>query len=353
MAELLLEIEPLLAPIPGDDPAGEAVPFALRSELDEDRKELNPDDFDENDPLRPTEVKRADWKGILRKASDLLATRSKDMLLAARVAEALTKLHGFRGFTEGFGLLRRMLDECWDRLHPGIEDGDLEVRAGQFNWLGDEGRGGRFPHTIRTLPLFPAEDGAISFFDWKRAQENKGRFTREQVDKAVTEASRQHCHDLVLEIDAAVEELKTTLGVLNARLGSAAPGMGDLRTVVMEVSALMKQALQRKGGPITAEEAAPPEEGGAEGGGEGGAVVGTGSAKKMVTRQDVYERLGEAADTLARIEPHSPVPYLVRRAIALGQLPFPLMMRELMRAEYAAALDEMNRELGIKDQPPA
>ena len=28
------------------------------------------------------------------------------------------------------------------------------------------------------------------------------------------------------------------------------------------------------------------------------------------------------------------------------------MLRELMRAEYSSALDEMNRELGIKEPPP-
>jgi len=53
---------------------------------------------------------------------------------------------------------------------------------------------------------------------------------------------------------------------------------------------------------------------------------------------------------LERMEPHSPVPYLIRRAVALGALPFPEMMKALMREEFQQALNEMNRELGIK--PP-
>jgi len=47
------------------------VPFAQRAELDELRKEVNPDDFDPGDPLRPTEAKKADWKGIVRRAARL------------------------------------------------------------------------------------------------------------------------------------------------------------------------------------------------------------------------------------------------------------------------------------------
>jgi len=63
-------------------------------------------------------------------------------------------------------------------------------------------------------------------------------------------------------------------------------------------------------------------------------------------------RLGEqtAAEgsPLERLEPHSPVPFLVRRAVELGALPFPLLMQELIRD--ANVLSEMNRELGIKQR---
>jgi hypothetical protein len=42
------------------------------------------------------------------------------------------------------------------------------------------------------------------------------------------------------------------------------------------------------------------------------------------------------------------VPFLVRRAVELGALPFPLLMQELIRD--ANVLAEMNRELGIKQR---
>src|SRR5262249_52013077 len=159
-----------------DDPAGEGVAFAVRAELDEARKEINPEDFDADDPLRPTEARKADWKGIVRKATEQLRTRSKDLLLGARLVEALTKQHGYAGLAAGRELRRGLTDDCGARLHPTIEDGDLELRAGQFNWLGDDGRGARFPHTLRTVPFFSFEGEPVSMHDYRLAQDNKGKF---------------------------------------------------------------------------------------------------------------------------------------------------------------------------------
>src|SRR5829696_6778802 len=107
--EPLIAIDDLIQPIPGDEPAGESVAFSVRSALDEMRKEINPEDFDASDPLRPTDAKRADWKGIVRQASEQLRTKSKDLLLGARLVEALTKIQGFAGYADGAELMRRLL----------------------------------------------------------------------------------------------------------------------------------------------------------------------------------------------------------------------------------------------------
>ena len=72
--------------------------------------------------------------------------------------------------------------------------------------------------------------------------------------------------------------------------------------------------------------------------------------KAAQTRDDVYQRLAEAAAVLQKLEPHSPIPYLIRRAVDLGAMPFPQLMKALI--SDVKALDEMNRGLGIKEPPP-
>jgi type VI secretion system protein ImpA len=46
------------------------------------------------------------------------------------------------------------------------------------------------------------------------------------------------------------------------------------------------------------------------------------------------------------LEPHSPIPYLLDRCVRLGELPFPELMREIVRE--TAALDELDRLLGLE-----
>src|SRR5262245_20196734 len=93
----LLNFDALTAPVPGDDPAGGPVPFALREKLDHARKVINPDDYDKNDPTRPTEAKWADWTGVVQATGEALAESSKDLMLSARLTEALTQVNGFAG----------------------------------------------------------------------------------------------------------------------------------------------------------------------------------------------------------------------------------------------------------------
>jgi type VI secretion system protein ImpA len=69
----------------------------------------------------------------------------------------------------------------------------------------------------------------------------------------------------------------------------------------------------------------------------------------MATRADIYARIGEAADLLEKIEPHSPVPFLLRKAVEFGAMSFPDLMKALIL--NPDILNEMNRELGIKPPP--
>ena len=64
------------------------------------------------------------------------------------------------------------------------------------------------------------------------------------------------------------------------------------------------------------------------------------------TREGLYRQLGEIAAALRRIEPHSPIPFLLERCVKLGGMPFPELMRAMIREN--AAVDEVDRLLGIE-----
>src|SRR5262249_41198902 len=102
----LLDIDALIAPLPGSKPAGDSLPFELRAQLEELRVAR------EGPEVPPDEVKKADWPGIVRLAQETLSQTSKDLLVAARLTEALVRQHGFAGLRDGLRLLRMLVEQC-------------------------------------------------------------------------------------------------------------------------------------------------------------------------------------------------------------------------------------------------
>lgn len=350
-----LEFDLLIAPIPGDDPAGQPLPFQVKEKLDEARKEVNPDLFAPDDPNRP-EVKKADWPGVIRLCEETLTRTSKDLTTAVRLTEALTKVHEFAGLRPALTLLGRLFDECWDRLYPSIEDGDLEVRAGPLNWLDDPARGGRFPTTLRTLPLVGPPDGAYSFLDWERTKDGSGTVTTENFEQAIGAAGRDICQSRVDDIAGCLTELDRLVEVLNRRLEAVAPGMLEMRNALKQCDMLARQVLQRKGpaAPVVEEPAAEEAQSAAETQANGEAApVAAAPVKRAATREDLYRQLAATAAQLQAMEPHSPIPILIQRAVELGSLPFPQLMTALVKDQLMAALlrqpeihEQINQEVG-------
>ena len=343
-----IEIDALLAPIPGGDPAGSGIPYVMRTELEEARKEVDPNEYDENDPMRPTEFVRADWAGIAKRTQDALKNTSKDLLLAARLLEALTKLHGFAGLRDGLRLMHRMVSECWDRLQPPLEDDDaIEIRAAPFHWIEEVDRGARFPTTVRQVPVAIGDEGPLSWQHWRQSQDGRGNITKEVFEKAIANTPREMVQNAADDLAETQQEFLQLQSLLNEKMGSESPAFTGLRGSIGETAMLVGQILERKGPDpnavlVPSEEDDPAADDGSSAGG-GGLVRG-----KPRNRREVYQQLAEIASLLQEMEPHSPIPYLIQRAVELGGMPFPRLIQELVRD--GGVIEEMNRELGIKDE---
>jgi len=350
----LLDFESLLAPIAGDDPAGSSLPYMLREQLDTYRREINPSDYDADDPQRPETAKPAEWPAIIELAQRILRDTAKDLTVGARLTEALVKRNGFVGLRDGLHLLRRMVEECWDRLSPLIEPGDdLEIRSAAFRWLDDPDRGAAFPTTIRSIPLIEGGNARYSWLDWKRSQDPRSGIDLETLNKARQQTPSNLANQNVSLLTEARAEFDALVVGLQVHMGDLAPALLGLRQALDDCQLLAKQVLQLNTGADTPtssseeQETAPDVSTTAEDAPLAGSQERT--AASAVSRAQIYARISEAAATLRRLEPHSPIPYLLERAVALGSLPFPDLMKELVRDPNV--LIEMNREMGIKDPP--
>ena len=306
-------------------------------ELDKLRKDADPD-FPETSNLR------ADWNKIIQLGTMTLTDVGKDLTVAVRLTEAITKVHGAAGVRDGLRLLRRLLVDFWDGLHPLPDGDDLDARRGRMDWLNDVGKGGRFPSTVYRMPLVKAKSGEWFAYADTLTPDRKAAF--DEIIPSCSDKDLIRVYADLIDVRAALHELATAA---DEKFGTDAPNLtadgGDnLGTALEKCIGLVENVARTRGvsfGDQPAVASTGPA-GGAPTGGNDPAPTTGGS------RDHLYRQIQQIASALRRIEPHSPIPYLLERCVRLGELPFPQLMREVIRE--GAALDELDRLLGV---PPA
>ncbi len=333
----VLDVDALVQPIPGDSPAGAPLSDALRSDLNKLRKDADPD-FPETSNLR------ADWPKILALTTGELEGTGKDLTTAARLVEAATKLHAAAGLRDGLRVLQRVLADFWDTLHPLPEPGDdHEARRNRLDWLNSVSEGAKFPDTLLRMPLVKAKTG-----EWFSAVDAMDPVRKVALDEALPTCSDKD----LLRVHADLTEARRALTDLGAtadeKFGPDSPNLtgddgGNLGGAVAKCVGLVEDAARKRGVSLAGDEPAAAGQpadagGGAESNGQPAGVGGT--------RDQIYRQIQQIASALRRIEPHSPIPYLLERCVRLGELPFPELMREVIRE--TTALDELDRLLGVR-----
>ena len=144
---VVLDPETLLAPISEASPAGQKLSLTERNTLKDQREDFDPErDLSPEDRRNPQlaekQRKIPQWDKIIQFCSQFLSKSGKDLRAVFALVEALTKRHGFAGLRDGLRLLRRLCEDCWDRMHPEILDltssDEVEARMGLFSFLDEE-----------------------------------------------------------------------------------------------------------------------------------------------------------------------------------------------------------------------
>jgi type VI secretion system protein ImpA len=246
--------------------------------------------------------------------------------------------NGMGGARDGFRLLRRMVEECWDRTQPPIEEpDDLEIRAGMYNWLDDPLRGALFPNKLRASPMLFNGATPISYVTCRGMGGNPPEVGTDQVSAAARAADTERCQNLVDDVDEALDEVNRLGTLLNEKMPDVAPSFYDVRKALEDCQTIAQWIRQENGGG----EASAAEAG------TGAASSGSAAVGGATTREGAYKQLEAAADALARVEPHSPVPYLVKRAVQLKDIKFPDLVEQLTKDANVLAF--LKRDLTATD----
>ena len=362
----LLDFDRLLAPVSDDRPSGESLQYSgLYDEIREARRA--DDQLEQGDWKR--ELKVADWDETVALATDALLNKSKDLQIGAWLAEGLTMLHGFAGCRDGLKAMKILHASFWDTCYPEIDDGDMEGRANvlaffdrqvamalrkapltrapgmNFSWLEwSESRPFDVPDSV-TGPLDAEMQARLA--DLKRQAVEENKTSGEDFRKAKTSTPKVFYEDASRVLAQAWDEFQGLDRVMDETFGRQTPGLSELKKALEEVRRVVDAIYKEK-------KALEPDAAGGAGEGapaeaEAGGVVYrvAGPSGPIRSRSEALARLGEVAEFFRQTEPHSPLSYLIERAIGWGQMPLEAWLADVIKD--TTVLGGIRETLGIRN----
>jgi type VI secretion system protein ImpA len=347
----LIEIESLLNPISDDAPSGGDLRLSsgdiTLQTIQEHRTELDTTE----DPSGTG--RSVNWQGAFNECTRALTTKTKDLELAAWLAEAMAHTEGFPGLLQGIRLVSRLLELFWDRIYPGPdEDGEifLPIRARPLNWIGSSRD---FLRAVGACVIVPGDAGGrpLCWEDYRNAQLvedrriradqsqfqamlEQGYITDEEWRARLAAAPPSALQDALSGVRECEEALAELRALCDQQFGEEdAPNFVPLGQLLFDIREHLEGGV-----PQTAdapEEGVQPQEGEAAAAPAAAAVAQP--VGPIVNREEALRRLGEVADYFRRTEPHSPISYIVQRAVKWGHMPFESVIQEVVQDEGVLA----------------
>jgi type VI secretion system protein ImpA len=344
----ILDIDALLTPIEGDNPAGPDLRedpspaskyFAVKDARSAARAAERGADIElDQAGLLP------EWRKILDLAPEIIGKQSKDLEIAAWLTEALLRAHGYAGARDGFRLMRGLVESFWDNLYPKPEDG-IADRVAPVAGLNGEGADGTLIQPIRKVEITEGRDpGPYAFWQYEQASEllklgdsekvqariEAGAITMEQFEASVKQSTPSFFLNLLADLNEAIDEWMKLSSVLDAKAGNDSPATSAVRNTLRGIVECVQMVAKDV---LALAEQAEADAAAAEVGGDGAAGMprGTGVATgAIVTREDALKTLLKVAEFFKRTEPQSPIPLVLEETVRRARLPLKDLLAELI-----------------------
>ena len=355
---LVTNIDTLIAPIDGSHHGvGEDLIFDPRIDAIVAARQ-------EDDPLLAqgnwvTELKVADWDFVKNQCAELLSHTSKDMKLALWYVDALSHTDHLAGISQGLSLLQTLNDDYWLTMYPPLdgEEESMDIRAGLLSWFVKA-----LTDDIKQLSL---ADTKVENYDYnyyltardhdKQRQQNPDSETSNQLtlsdyNHAIKNSNETWQKALMSNLNKVTEQWQALTDQLNDLMGMDAPVFAPVTDLLMA----LKQHLH----PLLPEYADTTNSISQEGIAD--TVDSTGdhestksngnkslASTKNVTltdfnpsnrdhqsnRRQALKLLAQIQEYFATNEPHSPVTFLLGRAIDWADMPLDQWLAHIIKNE--------------------
>ncbi len=348
----ILDFEQLLAPIPGDDPAGvdlrrDSSPVSRYQTVKTAASKARIAARQRREGNLEAE---ADWSPILKLVPEAIAGKSKDLELAAWLLEALLLQHGYAGLRDGLRLVRELAEKFWDGLYPRWDEDGYVTRLAALAGL--IGRDGILVTAATAVRLTGEGPSGGPFVRWhyrqadilqgigdpvkRQSRIDAGDVTQEMINQAEAATPAAFAKNLCEDLASCLGELEQLDAVLEAKCGkqpndqAVAPSTSMLRTTLKDCLAIVEGYCAGKVGAAQAGGSTEPSA--ADKGGRPTAPAASGAIQN---REDAFRMLLQVAQFFKTTEPHSPVAYALERAVRWGKMSLPDLLAELIAEESA------------------
>ncbi|MEW4563956.1 type VI secretion system protein TssA [Bremerella sp. JC770] len=362
----VLDIEALTNPISEESPSGVELRgsehanafFDLREFFNQSNKaerELETAEAfpDEEFP----DLKDPQWDEVRDRSIEILTSYSKDVSVASWLIEAMMRMEGLPGLRDGFKVMLEICRRYWDSIHPEPdEDEGYAETVSQLTGLTSE----RSYGVLDKLPLTNGGGGCYSYFDFNEANRidgmdadakqrriTEGAIERHTFDDSFRATSRDHWNNVVEDLDTlitTIRELETYLDercLRNSYGEETSPSMTSFRQRIESIRSTVQQLMAELllDDPAETTDQSETE---AEGGSNVQATAPTGAIQ---SRADAIKLIRKAAEYFRKTEPQSFIYFKLEQAARWAEMPFPELLKELLRDE--TAMGELHRRTGI------
>lgn len=335
----------LLFPIREDSPSGDMIRYdAIYREIQSLRN--------------ATDSQVPDYKKLEAVCVDTLKSVSKDLHVVAILTEAWANLYGLSGLTEGLHLIVDMCESFWSTLHPNKLD-DQDARLSSFVWINDK-LSDVLLKTRITAPKMPGMpiytfsaliDARQLEFVMQKSGPHKteimdralkeNRPTLELITKSMTITSIEFYENLIRDIQSAVVAIDRLEGFLDNKFKEEAITLKSFDAYLDHIKAYAVEVLEKKRAQSPIEHAEISEDDGEHSGKDNEPAA---EDAIRLPADQLYALLAKIAERLEEIEPKSPAPKLVRKAIEWGNMSTTELFNDLARHDISIA--EITKFLG-------
>ena len=368
----VVDIEAILAPIPGDQPGGVdprdnssvnspyyRIKDARGAARAEERAALEAD----------APIPEA-WGKVVDLGVDLLSTQAKDLEVATWLTEALVRKEGFGGLRDGLTVIAKLGDGFWDHSFPLPDEDGLEAKVSAVAGLSGSGATGTLDRPIRNMPLVDTASGSYSFWVYDQAVElekiadatrrnariSEGTVTLEAFRQAVAETRIEALRDRLEVIGACEVALASATAALDAVAGVDSPSMTALQELLGAVGSCLRHvaadrlavlAQQQDAVAVVVQVDGEPD--GEPGASTNGAAVAR-RPGEFVNREEALLLLSQIVNYFRRTEPQSPISYTIEDAVRRARLSLPDLLKEL--AQDPSHMQHILLAAGIRHEEP-